>query len=93
VDYSDTDKPSMSVKIQELFGLYETPRILNNTAPLQMHLLNPAGRAIQITYDLKSFWENSYEEVRKELRGKYKKHYWPEDPFEATATNKTKKHM
>ncbi len=48
---------------------------------------------MQITYDLKSFWENSYAEVRKEVRGKYKRHYWPEDPFEAIATSKTKKHM
>ena len=58
-----------------------------------MHLLTPAKTPMQITYDLKSFWENSYAEVRKEIRGKYKKHYWPEDPFEAVATSKTKKHM
>jgi ATP-dependent helicase HrpB len=76
-----------------MFGLYETPKILNNTLSLQIHLLSPAQRPIQITYDLKSFWENSYFEVRKELRGKYKKHYWPENPFEAEATSKTKKYM
>lgn len=93
IDYSDYEKPSVSVKIQEMFGLYETPKILNNTLALQIHLLSPAQRPIQITYDLKSFWENSYFEVRKELRGKYKKHYWPENPFEAAATNKTKKFM
>jgi ATP-dependent helicase HrpB len=93
IDYSDYEKPSISVKIQEMFGLYETPKILNNTLSLQIHLLSPAQRPIQITYDLKSFWENSYFEVRKELRGKYKKHYWPENPFEAEATSKTKKYM
>ena len=93
IDYSDAKKPSMQVKIQEVFGLFETPKVLNNSYALQMHLLTPAMTPIQITYDLKSFWENSYAEVRKELRGKYKKHYWPENPFEAIATNKTKKNM
>jgi len=93
IDYSDYEKPSMSVKIQEVFGLYETPKVLNNTIALQVHLLTPAMTPMQITYDLKSFWENSYAEVRKEVRGKYKRHYWPEDPFEAVATSKTKKHM
>ena len=93
IDYSDYEKPSMSVKIQEVFGLHETPKVLNNTMPLQIHLLTPAMTPMQITYDLKSFWENSYADVRKEVRGKYKRHYWPEDPFEAIATSKTKKHM
>ena len=93
IDYSDREKPSMSVKIQEVFGLHQTPKVLNNTIPLQIHLLTPAMTPIQITYDLKSFWENSYAEVRKEVRGKYKRHYWPENPFEAIATRKTKKHM
>ena len=93
IDYSDYEKPSMRVKIQEVFGLYETPKVLGNTLSLQMHLLTPAMTPMQITYDLKSFWENSYAEVRKEIRGKYKRHYWPEDPFEAIATSKTKKHM
>jgi ATP-dependent helicase HrpB len=93
IDYSDYEKPSMSVKIQEVFGLYETPKVLNNTIALQIHLLTPAMTPMQITYDLKSFWKNSYSEVRKEVRGKYKRHYWPEDPFQAIATSKTKKHM
>jgi len=93
IDYSDVEKPSIKVKIQEVFGLYESPRVLNNTLALQIHLLTPAMTPMQITYDLKSFWENSYSEVRKEVRGKYKRHYWPEDPFEAIATNKTKKHL
>ncbi|ADN10053.1 ATP-dependent helicase HrpB [Sulfurimonas autotrophica] len=93
IDYADYEKPSLHVKIQEVFGLHETPKVLNNTLPLQIHLLTPAMTPIQITYDLKSFWENSYAEVRKEVRGRYKRHYWPENPFEAVATNKTKKHM
>jgi len=93
IDYSNIEKPKISVKIQEVFGLMETPRILNNSIALQIHLLSPAMKPIQITYDLKSFWENSYDEVRKELRGKYKRHYWPDDPYDAVATNKTKKNM
>ncbi len=93
IDYSSLDTPVLSVKIQEIFGMMETPKILNNTIALQIHLLSPAYRPIQITYDLKSFWKNSYEEVRKELRGTYKRHYWPENPYEAIATNKTKRHM
>ncbi len=86
IDYCDIQKPSLHVKIQEVFGLHQTPMILNGNVAVQMHLLSPAKRPIQITYDLKSFWENSYDEVRKELRGKYKKHYWPENPYEAVAT-------
>ncbi len=93
IDYSDYDKPSVRVKIQEVFGLHETPKVFNNSIALQMHLLTPAMTPMQITYDLKSFWENSYSEVRKEVRGKYKRHYWPENPFEAMATSRTKKHM
>ncbi len=93
IDYSNTQTPILAVKIQEMFGLSETPKILNNSIALQIHLLSPALRPIQITYDLKSFWENSYDEVKKELFSKYKKHYWPQNPFEALATNKTKKNM
>ena len=93
IDYSNSDTPILAVKIQELFGMNDTPKILNNKIPLQIHLLSPALRPIQITYDLKNFWNNSYHEVKKELFSKYKKHYWPDNPFEAIATNKTKKRM
>ena len=93
IDYSDINKPAILVKIQEMFGLEDSPKVLNGVMPLQIHLLSPAMRPIQITYDLSSFWKNSYAEVRKELRGKYKRHYWPENPYEAIATKKTKKHM
>ncbi len=89
----ESDEVIMKVKIQEVFGLYSTYKVLNNKIPVTIHLLNPANRPIQITKDIKSFWDNSYEEVRKELRGKYKKHYWPQSPYEAIATNKTKKQM
>jgi len=93
IDYSNKEAPTLQVKIQEVFGMMETPKVLNNQINLVIHLLNPAQRPIQITQDLKSFWDNSYLEVRAELRGKYKKHYWPENPYEAIATNKTKKNM
>ena len=93
IDYSNPKNPILAVKIQEMFGLSVTPKILNNTIALQIHLLSPGLRPIQITNDLKSFWENSYDEVRKELFTKYKRHYWPTNPFEAVATSKTKKHM
>lgn len=93
IDYSDVEVAKLSVRLQEIFTLHETPKVLNNTLPLTIELLSPANRAMQITKDLKSFWQNTYADVRKDLRGKYKKHYWPEDPFEAVATNKTKKNM
>ena len=60
---------------------------------LNINLLSPAMKSIALTNDLQSFWDNSYIDVRKDLRGKYKRHYWPENPYEAIATSKTKKHM
>jgi len=90
IDYTNYEAPILAVRIQELFGLHVTPKILEDTVPLQIHLLSPAKSPIQITYDLKSFWDNSYTEVRKELRGKYKRHYWPENPYEAEATDRAK---
>jgi ATP-dependent helicase HrpB len=93
IDYSDPDAPVLAVRLQELFGLAATPAILNGAFPLLLHLLSPAHRPMQVTRDLASFWQNSYDEVKKELRGKYKKHYWPDDPRAAQATAKTKKFM
>ena len=75
----------MSVKLQELFGLAETPRIGPSKTPITFHLLAPNGRPVQTTQDLKSFWERTYPEVRKELRGRYPRHPWPEDPVERYA--------
>ncbi len=92
IDYS-TKIPTLHVKVQEIFGLHKTPQIFNNTIALNINLLSPAMKSIALTNDLKSFWDNSYIDVRKELRGKYKRHYWPENPYEAIATKKTKKHM
>jgi len=93
IDYSDASQPVLSVKLQEVFGLNDTPSILGGRCKLMMHLLSPARRPMQVTQDLNSFWQTTYHDVKKELRGKYKKHYWPDDPFTATATSKTKKQM
>ena len=93
IDYSDPLKPILAVRLQEVFGLYETPSILNGHCRLMMHLLSPARRPMQVTQDLNSFWQTTYHEVKKELRGKYKRHYWPDDPLTAQATSKTNKQM
>ena len=85
--------PVLAVKLQELFGLTETPRLCMGKLPLTVHLLAPNGRPAQITRDLKSFWESGYALVRKELRGRYPKHPWPEDPHSHKPTAKTKKRM
>ncbi len=93
IDYSNPKQPILAVRLQEMFGTKSTPTILDGKVKLMLHLLSPASRPMQVTMDLESFWKNTYDEVKKELRGKYKKHYWPDDPFAATATNKTKKRM
>ena len=89
IDYSDPENPALDVKIQEVFGLDRTP-FIGGTTPLLIRLLNPASRPIQVTRDLKSFWDNTYSEVRKELRGRYPKHYWPENPYDAIATRRVR---
>jgi ATP-dependent helicase HrpB len=86
----DGSPPVLAVKLQELFGLADTPTVNEGRTPVLLHLLSPAGRPIQVTQDLKSFWNNTYLEVRKELRGRYSKHPWPEDPWNAVPTRKTK---
>lgn len=93
IDYSLTDPPTLPVQLQQLFGLTETPTICDNTVPLLLHLLSPARRPVQVTTDLHSFWQNSYQEVRKELAGRYPKHYWPENPLSAQPTATVKKFM
>jgi len=90
VDYSDPAQPVLAVRLQEVFGLPATPRIARGRVPLTMHLLSPAHRPVQVTQDLASFWRSAYFEVRKDLRGRYPKHYWPEDPLTATPTNRAK---
>ena len=93
IDYTEPNQPILAVRLQEVFGLYDTPAILNGHCQLMMHLLSPARRPMQVTQDLSSFWRTTYHEVKKELRGKYKRHYWPDDPLTAQATSKTKKQM
>jgi ATP-dependent helicase HrpB len=91
IEYGDDGSASASAKLQELFGLAETPRIGRRRAPIRFSLLAPNGRPVQVTQDLRSFWERTYPEVRKELRGRYPKHPWPDDPWTATATARTLK--
>lgn len=83
--------PVLAVRLQECFGLTETPRVYNNQINVLMHLLSPGYKVVQITSDLKSFWNSGYFEVRKDLRMKYKKHYWPENPLEVQAIKGSKK--
>ncbi|MGH8144828.1 MAG: ATP-dependent RNA helicase [Rhodanobacteraceae bacterium] len=83
--------PVLAVKLQELFGLAETPSIVNGRVPVTLHLLSPAGRPIQVTQDLRGFWEHTYTEVKKELKGRYPKHPWPDDPWSATPTHRAKR--
>lgn len=92
IDYAQTP-PVLAVRLQEMFGLAQTPAILRGRYPLMIHLLSPAQRPVQVTRDLASFWQNTYHEVKKELRIKYQKHFWPDDPANAQATNKTRKRM
>ena len=91
IEYQDDGGVSVSVKLQELFGLAETPRLGPGRTPVTFHLLAPSGRPVQTTRDLKSFWERTYPEVRKELRGRYPRHPWPDDPWNATPTHRTKR--
>jgi ATP-dependent helicase HrpB len=82
--------PVLAVKLQELFGLADTPRIAGGRMPLTLHLLSPAGRPLQVTQDLKGFWARTYPEVKKEMKGRYPRHPWPDDPWNATATHRAK---
>ena len=86
----DQDAPYLAVRIQEVFGLTQTPKIAGGRVPIVMHLLSPAQRPVQVTRDLESFWATGYAYVRKDLRGRYPKHYWPEDPREATPTHRVR---
>ena len=82
---------TLARQLQELFGLADTPRLGREKKPVLIELLAPNGRPVQSTADLRSFWERTYPEVRKELRGRYPKHPWPEDPWNAVATHRTKR--
>jgi len=93
LDYPAQGAPVLAVKLQELFGLAETPRIAAGKVAVQLHLLSPAGRPLQVTQDLVHFWNQAYPEVKKEMKGRYPKHPWPDDPWSCPATRKTKKQL
>ena len=84
------DEPTCEVRLQECFGLMATPKVAGGKVPVVMTLLSPAQRPIQITKDLAGFWKEGYQLVRKDMRGRYPKHYWPEDPFTAVATRRVR---
>lgn len=86
----DNPVPILAVRLQEMFGLSKTPTVAGGRQPLLIHLLSPADRPVQITQDLAGFWENGYDAVKKDLKGRYPKHYWPGDPLKARATARVK---
>ena len=86
----EEDRPFCEVRLQECFGMMDTPKIAGGKVPVVMRLLSPAQRPIQVTSDLASFWKEGYPLVRKDMRGRYPRHYWPEDPFSATATRRVR---
>ena len=90
IDYGAGEVPVLAVKLQELFGTADTPAIADGRVSLVLHLLSPAGRPLQVTRDLRSFWANSYPEVRRSMRGRYPRHPWPENPLEAAPTSRPK---
>ena len=90
IEYT-ADPPVLAVKLQELFGLLDNPAVDGGRIPLMLHLLSPARRPLAVTRDLASFWSNIYPAVRRELRGRYPKHPWPEDPHSATPTHRVAK--
>src|SRR5690606_1091339 len=90
IAYQHGQAPVLAVKLQELFGLADTPRIAEGRVALTLHLLSPAGRPLQVTQDLRSFWERTWPEVRKEMKGRYPRHPWPEDPWTAAPTHRAR---
>ncbi len=91
IDYESAQIPVLAVRLQEMFGLQETPTIAGGKVRLSLHLLSPANRPIQVTEDLASFWQKTYFDVKKDLKGRYPKHYWPDDPLKADPTNRAKR--
>jgi ATP-dependent helicase HrpB len=91
IDYTDPEAPSVAVRLQEMFGVKQTPTVDAGSVALTVQLLSPARRPVQVTRDLAGFWGGSYFEVRKELRGRYPKHVWPDDPLSATPTTRVKR--
>jgi ATP-dependent helicase HrpB len=93
LDYVAQDGPVLACKLQELFGLGETPRVAGGAVPVLIHLLSPAGRPLAVTRDLGSFWNRGYPEVKKEMKGRYPRHPWPDDPWNAPATRHAKRRV
>ncbi len=93
LDYAVEGAPVLAVKLQELFGLAETPRLARGRACVLLHLLSPARRPLQVTQDLRNFWNAIYPQVKKELKGRYPRHPWPDDPWSAPATKHTRKRL
>ena len=89
--YTPGEMPVLPVRVQEVFGLADTPTVCWGRVSVMLHLLSPAHRPIQVTRDLRGFWEHTYAEVKKELRGRYPKHHWPDDPWSAAATARPKR--
>lgn len=90
LDYEAGDAPVLAVRLQEMFGAAETPRVAEGRVPVLLHLLSPAGRPVQVTRDLAGFWAEGYRSVRADLRGRYPKHFWPDDPLTAPPTRRAK---
>ncbi|MDH5218166.1 MAG: ATP-dependent helicase HrpB, partial [Gammaproteobacteria bacterium] len=90
LDYTHSP-PVLAVRLQEMFGLTDTPRIAKGKVAVLLHLLSPARRPVQITQDLAGFWQSSYHDVKKDLKGRYPKHHWPDNPLEAQATARAKR--
>jgi ATP-dependent helicase HrpB len=91
LEYIPGESPALKVKLQEMFGLADSPRVAGGKVPVTLHLLSPAQRPIQVTQDLRGFWERTYPEVKKELKGRYPKHPWPDDPWSATPTARARR--
>jgi ATP-dependent helicase HrpB len=91
VNYAEPAGPVLAVRLQEMFGQTDTPTVGGGRVPLTLHLLSPARRPVQVTRDLAGFWRTTYFEVRKDLKGRYPKHHWPDDPITAVPTRKAKR--
>jgi ATP-dependent helicase HrpB len=89
----DGSSPTMEVRLQEMFGLLETPTVNEGKIKVTLHLLSPGYKPVQVTQDLKSFWQTTYHEVRKTLRMRYPRHHWPEDPWTAEAVRGAKRRV
>ena len=91
IDYANPAEPTLSVRLQEMFGLTDTPKVAGGKVPVTIHLLSPARRPVQVTRDLASFWKSGYRDVKSELKGRYPRHYWPDDPLIAEPTARVKR--